>query len=426
MPHFETLQVHAGQEEADPATGARAVPIYQTTSYVFRDCRQAADRFALKEPGNIYSRLTNPTEEVLEKRMAALDGGVGALAVSSGSSAVLLALQSLVRSGDHIVAQRSIYGGSFNLLSQTMPRQGVSTTFVDTSDFANIERAITENTRAVYVETMGNPCSDLTDIDAAAEIAHRHGIMLVVDNTFATPYLLRPIEHGADLVVYSATKFLGGHGTSLAGIIVDGGRFDYAASGRYPWLTEPDPSYHGLSYTGIAGKAALITYIRAQLLRDEGPCLSPFNCFLILQGLETLSLRVERHVENALKVIDYLKTCPLVEKIHHPSLPDSPDHALYERYFPKGAGSIFLVDLKGGAETAVKFVDSLKLFSLLANVADTKSLVIHPASTTHSQMPAGEQLKAGIRPGSVRFSIGIENAEDIIADLDQAFRACGD
>ena len=291
---------------------------------------------------------------------------------------------------------------------------------------ANIERAITEKTRAVYVETMGNPCSDLTDIDAAAEIAHRHGIMLVVDNTFATPYLLRPIEHGADLVVYSATKFLGGHGTSLAGIIVDGGRFDYAASGRYPWLTEPDPSYHGLSYTGIAGKAALITYIRAQLLRDEGPCLSPFNCFLILQGLETLSLRVERHVENALKVIDYLKTCPLVEKIHHPSLPDSPDHALYERYFPKGAGSIFLVDLKGGAETAVKFVDSLKLFSLLANVADTKSLVIHPASTTHSQMPAGEQLKAGIRPGSVRFSIGIENAEDIIADLDQAFRACGD
>ena len=421
--HFETLQIHAGQTSPESAFGARAVPIYQTTSYVFSSCADAEARFGLKAPGCIYGRLTNPTQEVLERRMAALDGGVGALATASGASAILLALQGLAPAGSHIVAQRSVYGGTYNLLASTLPRQGVATTFVDASRLGEVEAAITERTRAVYVETMGNPCSDVMDIEALAVLAHRHGLPLVVDNTFATPCLLRPAELGADVVVYSATKFLAGHGTSLAGIVVDAGSFDFAASGRYPWLTEPDPSYHGTSFAKLAGRAAFITYLRAQLLRDEGPCISPFNAFLVLQGLETLSLRVERHVENALKVVSFLQGRPEVERIHHPSLPDSPSHALYERLFPRGAGSIFLVDLKGGAEAARKFIDALRLFSLLANVADMKSLAIHPASTTHAQVPEAELAKAGISPGSVRLSIGCEHADDIIADLRQAFEA---
>ena len=423
---FETLQLHVGQENPDPATGARAVPIYQTSSFVFNNSDHAAARFGLQDAGNIYGRLTNPTEDVFEQRMAALEGGVAALAVASGAAAINYTIINLAQKGDHIVSAKNIYGGSYNLLAHTLPQYGISTTFVDVFDLDEVRAAVQENTKAIYIETLGNPNSDVVDIEALAKIAHENKIPLVVDNTFATPYLVRPIEYGADIVVHSATKFIGGHGTTLGGVIVDSGKFDWEGSGKFASLTEPNPSYHGISFTKAVGPAAFVTKVRAILLRDTGATLSPFNSFLLLQGLETLSLRVERHVENALKVIEYLKTCPLVEKIHHPSLPDSPDHALYERYFPKGAGSIFLVDLKGGAETAVKFVDSLKLFSLLANVADTKSLVIHPASTTHSQMPAGEQLKAGIRPGSVRFSIGIENAEDIIADLDQAFRACGD
>ena len=423
--HFETLQIHAGQEEPERAFGARAVPVYQTASYVFASCADAEARFALRAPGCIYGRLTNPTQEALELRMAALDGGVGALATASGASAILLALQGLAPAGSHIVAQRSVYGGTYNLLASTMPRQGVGTTFVDVSRLDEVEAAITPETRAVYAETMGNPCSDVADVEALARLAHRHGLPLVVDNTFATPYLLRPAELGADVVVYSATKFLAGHGTSLAGIVVDAGSFDFAASGRYPWLTEPDPSYHGTSFVQLAGRAAFIAYLRAQLLRDEGPCISPFNAFLVLQGLETLSLRVERHVENALKVVAFLRERPEVERIRHPSLPGSPSHAVYRRLFPKGAGSIFLADLKGGGAAARKFIDSLRLFSLLANVADMKSLAIHPASTTHAQMPEAELARAGISQGSVRLSIGCEHADDIIADLRQAFEALG-
>ncbi len=418
--HFETLQLHVGQEQPDPATDARAVPIYQTTSYVFADSAHAAARFDLKEPGNIYGRLGNPTQDVLERRIAALEGGVAALAIASGAAAVTYAIQNLAVAGDHIVAANTIYGGTYNLLDHTLPAYGVTTTFVDPSDLSNFERAIQPNTKAVFIETLGNPNSGIIDIDAVAEIAHRHRIPLVIDNTFGTPYLIRPIEHGADIVVHSATKFIGGHGTSLGGIIVDSGRFDWAASGKFPQLSEPDPSYHGSRFTDVAGAAAYVTRIRAVILRDTGAAISPFNAFLLLQGLETLSLRVERHVENALRIVDFLARHPKVKKVNHPALPDHPDHALYERYFPHGAGSIFTFEIKGGEAEAHRFIDSLEIFSLLANVADVKSLVIHPASTTHAQLTDQEKAEQAIYPGTIRLSIGTEHVDDLIADLSQA------
>lgn len=418
--HFETLQLHVGQEAADPTTDARAVPIYQTTSYVFHNSEHAAARFALQDPGNIYGRLTNPTQEVFEKRMAALEGGVAALAVASGAAAIAYTFQNITRAGDHIVAANTIYGGTYNLLAHTLPVSGVITTFVDPSAPANFEAAIRPETKLIFIETLGNPHSNIVDMEAVAEIAHRHHIPLVVDNTFGTPYLIRPIEHGADIVVHSATKFIGGHGTSLGGVIVDGGTFDWQASGKFPQLTEPDPCYHGIRFTEVAGKAAFVVRVRAILLRDTGAAISPFNAFLLLQGLETLSLRVERHVENALKIVDFLKSHPRIEAVHHPALPEHPDHALYLRYFPKGAGSIFTVDVKGGIREAQKFIDALEIFSLLANVADMKSLVIHPATTTHSQLTEREMEEQHIKPGTVRLSIGTEHVDDLIADLDRA------
>ena len=420
---FETLQLHVGQEQADPATDSRAVPIYQTTSYVFHNSKHAADRFGLADAGNIYGRLTNSTQDVLEKRIAALEGGTAALAVSSGAAAITYTIEALAANGGHIVAQKTIYGGSFNLLSHTLPQYGIETTFVDAHDLQELEGAIKENTRAVYLETLGNPNSDIPDIDAAAEIAHRHGIPLVIDNTFGTPYLIRPIEHGADIVVHSATKFLGGHGTTLGGIIVEAGKFDWSASGKYPNIAAPNPSYHGVSFYDVVGPAAFVTYIRAILLRDTGACISPFNAFLLLQGVETLSLRLERHAENTKKVVEYLANHPQVEKVNHPSLPDHPDHALYERYFPNGGASIFTFEIKGGKEEAWNFIDNLKIFSLLANVADVKSLVIHPASTTHSQLSEEELLDQGIRPNTIRLSIGTEHIDDIIQDLENGFAA---
>lgn len=418
--HFETLQLHVGQEAADPTTDARAVPIYQTTSYVFHNSEHAAARFALQDPGNIYGRLTNPTQEVFEKRMAALEGGVAVLAVASGAAAIAYTFQNITRAGDHIVAANTIYGGTYNLLAHTLPVSGVTTTFVDPSAPANFEAAIRPETKLIFIETLGNPHSNIVDLEAVAEIAHRHHIPLVVDNTFGTPYLIRPIEHGADIVVHSATKFIGGHGTSLGGVIVDGGTFDWQASGKFPQLTEPDPCYHGIRFTEVAGKAAFVVRVRAILLRDTGAAISPFNAFLLLQGLETLSLRVERHVENALKIVDFLKSHPRIEAVHHPALPEHPDHALYLRYFPKGAGSIFTVDVKGGIREAQKFIDALEIFSLLANVADMKSLVIHPATTTHSQLTEREMEEQHIKPGTVRLSIGTEHVDDLIADLDRA------
>lgn len=420
---FETLQLHVGQENADPATDSRAVPIYQTTSYVFHNSQHAADRFGLKDAGNIYGRLTNSTQDVLEKRIAALEGGVASLAVSSGATSITYAIQALAKQGEHIVAQKTIYGGSYNLLAHTLPLYGITTTFVDAHNLSELEDAIQPNTKAVYIETLGNPNSDIPDIDAIAEIAHKHGLPLVIDNTFGTPYLIRPIEHGADIVVHSATKFIGGHGTTLGGIIVDSGNFDWEKSGRYPWISEPNPSYHGVSFTKAAGKAAFATYIRAILLRDTGAAISPFNAFLLLQGVETLSLRIERHVENTKKVVEYLKNNPLVEKVNHPSLPDHPDHVLYEKYFPNGGASIFTFNIKGGKEEAWKFIDSLKIFSLLANVADVKSLVIHPASTTHSQLSDAELAEQGIAQNTIRLSIGTEHIDDIIADLENGFNA---
>ena len=420
---FETLQLHVGQEQPDPATDARAVPIYQTTSYVFRDSAHAAARFNLTDAGNIYGRLTNSTQDVLEKRVAALEGGVAALALASGAAAITYAIQALAPDGGHIVAQKTIYGGSYNLLAHTLPHYGITTTFVDAHNLTEVESAIQENTRAVYLETLGNPNSDIPDIDALAEIAHRHGLPLVIDNTFGTPYLIRPIEHGADIVVHSATKFIGGHGTSLGGIIVDSGKFDWKASGHYPLIAEANPSYHGVSFVDAAGPAAFVTYIRAILLRDTGAAISPFNAFLLLQGVETLSLRLERHAENTKKVVEYLANHPLVERVHHPSLPDHPDHALYERYFPNGGASIFTFDIRGGQQQAHAFIDHLRIFSLLANVADVKSLVIHPATTTHSQLTADELKDQGIHPNTIRLSIGIEHIDDIIADLERGFAA---
>ncbi|HAZ97177.1 O-acetylhomoserine aminocarboxypropyltransferase/cysteine synthase family protein [uncultured Treponema sp.] len=420
---FETLQLHVGQENADPATDSRAVPIYQTTSYVFHNSQHAADRFGLKDAGNIYGRLTNSTQDVLEKRIAALEGGVASLAVSSGATSITYAIQALAKQGEHIVAQKTIYGGSYNLLAHTLPLYGITTTFVDAHNLSELENAIQPNTKAVYIETLGNPNSDIPNIDAIAKIAHKHGLPLVIDNTFGTPYLIRPIEHGADIVVHSATKFIGGHGTTLGGIIVDSGNFDWEKSGRYPWISEPNPSYHGVSFTKAAGKAAFATYIRAILLRDTGAAISPFNAFLLLQGVETLSLRIERHVENTKKVVEYLKNNPLVEKVNHPSLPEHPDHALYEKYFPNGGASIFTFNIKGGKEEAWKFIDSLKIFSLLANVADVKSLVIHPASTTHSQLSDAELADQGIAQNTIRLSIGTEHIDDIIADLENGFNA---
>ena len=420
---FETKQLHVGQEQPDPATDARAVPIYQTASYVFRDSQHAADRFGLADPGNIYGRLTNSTQDVLEKRVAALEGGSAALAIASGAAAITYTIEALAADGGHIVAQKTIYGGSYNLLAHTLPQYGINTTFVDAHDLSEVENAIKDNTRAIYLETLGNPNSDIPDIDAIAEIAHRHGLPVVVDNTFGTPYLIRPIEHGADIVVHSATKFLGGHGTTLGGIIVESGKFDWSASGKYPNIAAPNPSYHGVSFYDVVGPAAFVTYIRAILLRDTGAAISPFNAFLLLQGVETLSLRLERHAENTAKVVEYLSKHPLVEKVNHPSLPDHPDNALFKRYFPNGGGSIFTFDIKGGQEEAWRFIDKLQIFSLLANVADVKSLVIHPASTTHSQLSESELLDQGIRPNTIRLSIGTEHIDDIIADLDQAFAA---
>ena len=420
---FETLQLHVGQENADPATDSRAVPIYQTTSYVFHNSQHAADRFGLKDAGNIYGRLTNSTQDVFEKRIAALEGGVASLAVSSGATSITYAIQALAKQGEHIVAQKTIYGGSYNLLAHTLPLYGITTTFVDAHNLSELENAIQPNTKAVYIETLGNPNSDIPDIDAIAKIAHKHGLPLVIDNTFGTPYLIRPIEHGADIVVHSATKFIGGHGTTLGGIIVDSGNFDWEKSGRYPWISAPNPSYHGVSFTKAAGKAAFATYIRAILLRDTGAAISPFNAFLLLQGVETLSLRIERHVENTKKVVEYLKNNPLVEKVNHPSLPEHPDHALYEKYFPNGGASIFTFNIKGGKEEAWKFIDNLKIFSLLANVADVKSLVIHPASTTHSQLSDAELADQGIAQNTIRLSIGTEHIDDIIADLENGFNA---
>ena len=420
---FETLQLHVGQEQPDPASDARAVPIYATTSYVFHDCAHAAARFGLADAGNIYGRLTNSTQDVFEKRIAALEGGVAALAVASGAAAITYTIQALAQQGEHIVAQKTIYGGSYNLLSNTLPLYGVTTTFVDAHDLAAVEAAIQPNTKAVYLETLGNPNSDIPDLDAIAQIAHQHGLPVVVDNTFGTPYLIRPIEHGADVVVHSATKFIGGHGTTLGGVIVDGGTFDWKASGRYAPIADPNPSYHGVSFAEAAGKAAFVTYIRAILLRDTGAAISPFAAFLLLQGTETLSLRIERHAENTKKVVDYLKQHPLVERVNHPSLPDHPDHALYERYFPNGGASIFTFEIKGGVEAAHKFIDSLQIFSLLANVADVKSLVIHPATTTHSQLSEAELESVGITPSTIRLSIGTEHIDDILADLEKGFAA---
>ncbi len=420
---FETLQLHVGQETADPATDSRAVPIYATTSYVFHDCAHAAARFGLQDAGNIYGRLTNSTQDVFEKRIAALEGGVAALALASGAAAINYTLQALAQNGGHIVAQKTIYGGSYNLLAHTLPGFGITACFVNIHDLAEVENAIQENTRAIYIETLGNPNSDIPDIDALSELAHKHGLPLVVDNTFGTPYLIRPIEHGADVVVHSATKFIGGHGTTLGGIIVDSGKFDWAASGNYPAIAAPNPSYHGVTFTEAVGAAAFVTYIRAVLLRDTGACISPFAAFLLLQGTETLSLRIERHAENTKKVVEYLSNHPLVEKVNHPSLPDHPDHALYEKYFPNGGASIFTFEIKGGVENAHKFIDNLKIFSLLANVADVKSLVIHPATTTHSQLTEEELADQGITPGTIRLSIGTEHIDDIIADLENGFAA---
>ena len=419
---FETLQLHVGQERPDSATDARAVPIYATASYVFQDSAQAAGRFGLSEGGNIYTRLMNPTSDVFEQRMAALEGGAAALATASGAAAVAYAVQNIARSGDHIVSANTIYGGTYNLFANTLQDSGITTTFVDGSKPENFETAIQENTKAVFLETLGNPNSTIIDVDAVAEIAHIHGIPLIVDNTFATPYLFRPIEHGADIVVHSATKFIGGHGTVIGGAIVDSGRFDWAAGGKFPGLSRPNPSYHGAVFTEAAGSLAYIVKLRTTLLRDTGAALSPFHSFLFLQGLETLSLRVERHVENALKTVEFLRAHPQVERVNHPALPEHPDHALYRRYFPKGAGSIFTFEIKGGAEEAKRFIDHLELFSLLANVADVKSLVIHPASTTHSQLSGEELLATGIKPNTVRLSIGTEHIDDILYDLEQALR----
>lgn len=420
---FETLQLHVGQEQADPASDARAVPIYQTTSYVFHNSKHAADRFGLADAGNIYGRLTNSTQDVLEKRLAALEGGSAALALASGAAAITYTIEALAANGGHIVAQKTIYGGSYNLLAHTLPQYGITTTFVDAHNLAEVEGAIKENTRAIYLETLGNPNSDIPDIDAIAEIAHKHGLPVVVDNTFGTPYLIRPIEHGADIVVHSATKFIGGHGTTLGGIIVESGKFNWKESGNYPQIAAPNPSYHGVSFYDVVGPAAFVTYIRAILLRDTGATISPFNAFLLLQGVETLSLRLDRHAENTKKVVAYLSANPLVEKVNHPSLPEHPDHALYEKYFPNGGGSIFTFDIKGGQEEAWKFIDNLKIFSLLANVADVKSLVIHPASTTHSQLSEEELLDQGIKANTIRLSIGTEHIDDIIADLENGFAA---
>lgn len=420
---FETLQLHVGQEQADPATDSRAVPIYQTTSYVFHNSQHAADRFGLRDAGNIYGRLTNSTQDVLEKRIAALEGGVAALAVASGAAAISYTIEALAANGGHIVAQKTIYGGSANLLEHTLPGLGITTTFVDAHDLSSVEGAIQENTRAIYIETLGNPNSDIPDIDAIAAIAHKHNLPLVVDNTFGTPYLIRPIEHGADIVVHSATKFIGGHGTTLGGIIVDSGKYDWKKSGKFPGIADPNPSYHGISFADAVGPAAFVTYIRAILLRDTGATISPFNAFLLLQGVETLSLRLDRHIYNTKKVVEFLSKHPKVEKVNHPSLKAHPDHALYEKYFPNGGASIFTFEIKGGVKEAFKFIDNLKIFSLLANVADVKSLVIHPATTTHSQLTEEELLAAGIKNNTIRLSIGTEHVDDLIADLDQAFNA---
>ena len=418
---FETLQLHVGQESPDPVTDARAVPIYQTSSYVFRNCDHAAARFGLADAGNIYGRLTNPTEDVFEKRIAALEGGSAALAVASGAAAITYTIENLAQQGDHIVAAKNIYGGTTNLLEHTLPAYGITTTFVDVFDLEEVENAIQDNTKAIYLETLGNPNSDIPDIDAIAEIAHKHGLPLVIDNTFGTPYLIRPIEHGADVVVHSATKFIGGHGTTLGGVIVDSGKFDWKKSGKYAPIAEPNPSYHGVSFVDAAGPAAFVTYIRAILLRDTGATISPFNAFLLLQGTETLSLRLDRHIENTKKVVEFLANHPKVEKVNHPSLPDHPDHALYTKYFKNGGASIFTFNIKGGQEEAHKFIDSLQIFSLLANVADVKSLVIHPATTTHSQLTDEELADQGIGRNTIRLSIGTEHIDDIIADLSQAF-----
>ncbi|MBQ1862140.1 MAG: O-acetylhomoserine aminocarboxypropyltransferase/cysteine synthase [Clostridia bacterium] len=420
---FETLQLHVGQENADPATDARAVPIYQTTSYVFHNSKHAADRFGLADAGNIYGRLTNSTQEVLEKRIAALEGGSAALALASGAAAITYTIEALAANGGHIVAQKTIYGGTYNLLEHTLPQYGIKTTFVDIHDLKEVEAAINNDTRAIFLETLGNPNSDIPDIDAVSEIAHRHGLPVVIDNTFGTPYLIRPIEHGADIVVHSATKFIGGHGTTLGGIIVESGKFNWKNSGKYPNISEPNPSYHGVSFYDAVGPAAFVTFIRAILLRDTGAAISPFNAFLLLQGVETLSLRLERHAENTKKVVEFLSKHPKVEKVNHPSLPDHPDHALYEKYFPNGGGSIFTFDIRGGRDEAWKFIDNLKIFSLLANVADVKSLVIHPASTTHSQLNEKELEEQNIGQNTIRLSVGTEHIDDIIADLENGFRA---
>ena len=421
---FETKQVHIGQEQADPVTDARAVPIYASTSYVFHNSQHAADRFGLRDAGNIYGRLTNPTEDVFEQRIAALEGGVAALAVASGAAAIDYTIQALAKNGEHIVASKTIYGGTYNLLAHTLPlTNNITTTFVDPEVEGSFEAAIRENTKAIYIETLGNPNSNLVDIEELAKIAHKHHIPLVVDSTFATPYLIRPIEYGADIVVHSATKFIGGHGTAIGGVIVDSGNFDWKASGKYPWISDPNPSYHGVAFTDAAGPAAFVTYIRAVILRDTGATLSPFHAFIFLQGLETLSLRVERHVSNALKIVDYLSKHPQVEAVHHPSLPTEPSHELYKKYLPNGGGSIFTFEIKGDAKTAQDFIDHLSIFSLLANVADVKSLVIHPATTTHSQCTEEELLDQGIKPNTIRLSIGIEKVEDLIAALDAAFEA---
>ena len=421
--HFETLQLHVGQESADPATDSRAVPIYQTTSYVFRNSQHGADRFGLADAGNIYGRLTNSTQGVFEDRIAALEGGSAGLAVASGAAAITYAIQALAKVGDHVVAQKTIYGGSYNLLEHTLSQFGIETTFVDAHNLDEVEGAIKDNTTLVYLETLGNPNADIPNIDAISGIAHKHGLPVVVDNTFGTPYLFRPLEHGANVVVHSATKFIGGHGTSLGGVIVDGGNFDWKASGKYPQIAEPNPSYHGISFADACGPTAFVTYIRAILLRDEGACISPFNAFLLLQGTETLSLRLDRHAENTKKVVEYLANNPLVEKVNHPSLPDHPDHELYEKYFPNGGASIFTFEIKGGKDAAWKFIDNLQLFSLLANVADVKSLVIHPASTTHSQLTDAELANVGITQSTIRLSIGTEHIDDIIADLERGFAA---
>lgn len=423
---FETRQLHIGQEQADSTTDARAVPIYASTSYVFHDSQHAADRFGLRDAGNIYGRLTNPTQDIFEQRIASLEGGVAALATASGAAAINYTISALAKSGEHIVASKTIYGGTYNLLAHTLPlSSGITTTFVDPDEDGSFETAIQDNTKAIFIETLGNPNSNIIDIEKVAKVAHKHGIPLVIDSTFATPYIIRPIEYGADIVVHSATKFIGGHGTAIGGVIVDSGNFDWKASGRYPWISDANPSYHGISFADAAGPAAFVTYIRAILLRDTGSTLSPFHAFLFLQGLETLSLRVERHVENALKIVEYLNKHPQVEAVHHPSLESEPSHQLYQKYFPNGAGSIFTFEVKGDAQTAQKFIDNLAIFSLLANVADVKSLVIHPASTTHSQLTEDELLDQGIKPNTIRLSIGTENVKDLIAALDEAFKAIG-